>query len=68
MQAPRPRFVRLENIDRKLERSSGAPVFNDQWYVVALHRRGVPATTTVGSLAWVHCDPRVDQPAKIEKR
>ena len=20
--------------------SSGAPVFNDQWYVVALHRRG----------------------------
>jgi endonuclease G, mitochondrial len=24
--------------------SSGAPVFSDQWYVVALHRRGVPAT------------------------
>lgn len=26
-----------------LKGSSGAPVFNDQWYVVALHRRGVPA-------------------------
>lgn len=26
--------------------SSGAPVFSDQWYVVALHRRGVPATET----------------------
>ena len=24
--------------------SSGAPVFSDQWYVVALHRRGVPKT------------------------
>lgn len=24
--------------------SSGAPVFSDQWYVVALHRRGVPRT------------------------
>jgi endonuclease G, mitochondrial len=26
--------------------SSGAPVFSDQWYVVALHRRGVPKTAT----------------------
>ncbi len=26
--------------------SSGAPVFSDQWYVVALHRRGVPKTRT----------------------
>ena len=24
--------------------SSGAPVLNDQWYVIALHRRGVPKT------------------------
>lgn len=24
--------------------SSGAPVFSDQWYVIALHRRGVPDT------------------------
>lgn len=24
--------------------SSGAPVFSDQWYVIALHRRGVPKT------------------------
>jgi endonuclease G, mitochondrial len=26
--------------------SSGAPVFNDQWYVFALHRQGVPKTRT----------------------
>lgn len=25
--------------------SSGSPVFSDQWYVVALHRAGVPKTT-----------------------
>lgn len=29
--------------------SSGSPVLSDQWFVVALHRRGVPATRTVGS-------------------
>lgn len=28
--------------------SSGAPVFSDQWYVVALHRRGVPKTRSAG--------------------
>ncbi|MBY0491460.1 MAG: DNA/RNA non-specific endonuclease [Gemmatimonadaceae bacterium] len=28
-----------------LRGSSGSPVFNDQWFVVALHRRGVPAVT-----------------------
>lgn len=28
--------------------SSGSPVFSDQWFVVALHRRGVPKTKTVG--------------------
>lgn len=27
-----------------LKGSSGSPVFSDQWYVVALHRRGVPET------------------------
>jgi endonuclease G len=27
--------------------SSGSPVFSDQWFVVALHRRGVPKTRTV---------------------
>lgn len=27
--------------------SSGAPVFNDQWYVVGLHRRGVPRVAMV---------------------
>lgn len=26
--------------------SSGAPVFSDQWYLIALHRRGVPQTRT----------------------
>lgn len=31
-----------------LRGSSGAPVFSDQWYVVALHRRGVPKTRRVG--------------------
>ena len=30
-----------------LKGSSGAPVCSDQWYVVALHRGGVPATTVV---------------------
>lgn len=30
-----------------LKGSSGSPVFSDQWYVVALHRRGVPETGTV---------------------
>jgi endonuclease G len=30
-----------------LRGSSGSPVFSDQWYVVALHRRGVPETATV---------------------
>ncbi|MDX2265843.1 MAG: DNA/RNA non-specific endonuclease [Hyphomicrobiales bacterium] len=27
--------------------SSGSPVFNDQWYLVALHRRGVPRTKII---------------------
>ena len=31
-----------------LKGSSGAPVCSDQWYVVALHRGGVPATQVVG--------------------
>jgi endonuclease G, mitochondrial len=30
-----------------LKGSSGAPVMSDQWYVVALHRRGVPETKVV---------------------
>jgi endonuclease G len=30
-----------------LRGSSGAPVFSDQWYVAALHRRGVPRTRRV---------------------
>ncbi|MBK8175368.1 MAG: DNA/RNA non-specific endonuclease [Rhodospirillales bacterium] len=29
--------------------SSGAPVFNDQWYVVALHHAGVPRTDAAGN-------------------
>ncbi len=31
-----------------LKGSSGAPVCSDQWYVVALHRGGVPKTTEIG--------------------
>jgi endonuclease G len=31
-----------------LKGSSGSPVFSDQWYVVALHRRGVPLTKRRG--------------------
>jgi endonuclease G, mitochondrial len=30
-----------------LKGSSGSPVFSDQWFVVALHRRGVPETRKV---------------------
>jgi endonuclease G len=30
-----------------LKGSSGSPVFSDQWFVVALHRRGVPETKVV---------------------
>lgn len=30
-----------------LKGSSGSPVFSDQWYVVALHRRGVPETAQI---------------------
>lgn len=30
--------------------SSGAPVFNDQWQVVALHRAGVWATNDAGQI------------------
>ncbi len=30
--------------------SSGSPVFNDQWEVIALHHRGVPATDDQGRL------------------
>lgn len=33
--------------------SSGSPVFNDQWEVVALHHSGVPRTNTAGDyLTW----------------
>ena len=31
-----------------LKGSSGSPVLSDQWFVVALHRRGVPKTQQVG--------------------
>jgi endonuclease G, mitochondrial len=34
--------------------SSGAPVFNDQWYVVALHHSGVPRTDGAGN--WLKQD------------
>lgn len=49
--------------------SSGSPVFSDQWFVVALHRRGVPKTKTVnGRRVIVRTDnraARVDDPADV---
>ena len=39
-------WVRYERDTR--EGSSGAPVFNDQWEMVALHHGGVPATDAEG--------------------
>jgi V8-like Glu-specific endopeptidase len=40
--------------------SSGAPVYNDQWQLVALHHSGVPARTrrAAGSPATAVCGPR----------
>ena len=48
--------------------SSGSPVFNDQWDVVALHHSGIPATDDNGNLLDV--DGNVwrdgDDPARLE--
>lgn len=48
--------------------SSGSPVFNDQWEVVALHHSGVPKRNSKGEL--VDIDGRVwrkgDDPSRIE--
>lgn len=43
--------------------SSGAPVFSDQWYVIALHRRGVPKTKPNGKKGLVVLR-RDNKPAK----
>ena len=37
--------------------SSGSPVFNDQWEVVALHRSGVPATNAAGEILGIDGQP-----------
>jgi endonuclease I/V8-like Glu-specific endopeptidase len=37
--------------------SSGSPVFNDQWEVVALHRSGVPATDERGEIVAIDGGP-----------
>lgn len=37
--------------------SSGSPVFNDQWEVVALHRSGVPATDARGDIVAIDGQP-----------
>lgn len=43
-----------------LRGSSGSPVFSDQWYVVALHRRGVPKVRQhAGEAAVVRRDGRL---------
>jgi endonuclease G, mitochondrial len=44
-----------------LKGSSGSPVCSDQWYVVGLHRGGVPKTTMIGGKRVVL--NRHDQPA-----
>ena len=50
-----------------LRGSSGAPVFSDQWYVVALHRRGVPNTRIVNDeRVIVRLDGEVATPADSE--
>lgn len=46
--------------------SSGSPVFNDQWEVVALHRSGVPATDARGEILAI--DGRTWQPFMGEHR
>lgn len=47
-----------------LKGSSGSPVFSDQWFVVALHRRGVPETRKEkGDLVVVR---KNDQPAATD--
>lgn len=49
--------------------SSGSPVLNDQWYVVALHRRGVPAVRQRnGTAAVVRRDNRLARPGDDEEQ
>jgi endonuclease G len=47
--------------------SSGSPVFNDQWEVVALHHSGVPKTDTAGNLLDVDGNVwrRGDDPSRL---
>jgi len=40
--------------------SSGSPVFNDQWYVVALHHSGVPRSDGAGN--WLRRDGTIARP------
>jgi endonuclease G, mitochondrial len=52
-----------------LKGSSGAPVFSDQWYVVALHRRGVPETKMVNGVEVIvrrnHKPAALDDPDEV---
>jgi endonuclease G len=46
-----PKLDRFAQYEADTERgSSGSPVFNDQWEVVALHHSGVPKTNELGQL------------------
>jgi endonuclease G len=46
--------------------SSGAPVLNDQWYVIALHRRGVPKTRRQLRAGYKRKPGRKPRPADYE--
>lgn len=46
--------------------SSGSPVFNDQWQIVALHHSGVPAKDEAGH--WLTVDGKIWDPTMDESR
>jgi endonuclease G len=41
--------------------SSGSPVFNNRWEIIALHHRAVPSTDEVGRIMSVNNSPMTDQ-------
>lgn len=45
--------------------SSGSPVFNDQWQIVALHHSGVPARDEAGN--WLTVDGKVWDPTSMDE-
>jgi endonuclease G len=45
--------------------SSGSPVFNDQWQIVALHHSGIPAKDEAGN--WLTVDGKVWDPTSMDE-